>query len=89
MNDPHSHALKKHSILVAGHRTSLSIETAFWDQLKAIAGRRAISLNKLIEEIDRTRVRDARPSNLSSALRVFVLHQLLTERSAGPSLPNP
>ena len=87
MTDQHHHALKKHSILIAGHRTSLSVETAFWDQLKAIAGRRGLSLNKLIEEIDGQRSRDANPANLSSAIRVFVLDQLLTERTSTPSLP--
>jgi predicted DNA-binding ribbon-helix-helix protein len=82
------HTLKKHSILIAGHRTSLSLEAAFWEQLKAIAGRRGVSLNKLIEEIDQARSRDAKPANLSSAIRVFVLEQLLTERTPSPSLQN-
>ena len=89
MNDQrHStaHALKKHSILIAGHRTSLSLEIAFWDQLKAIANRRHVSLNKLIEEIDQARIHHAKPANLSSATRVFVLNQLLIERT--PSLTN-
>jgi predicted DNA-binding ribbon-helix-helix protein len=85
---PAPHVLKKHSILIAGHRTSLSLETAFWDQLKAIADRRRTSLNKLIEEIDQARTRDAKPSNLSSAIRVFVLDQLLTERTSFLSLPH-
>jgi predicted DNA-binding ribbon-helix-helix protein len=91
MDRPHHppvHTLKKHSILIAGHRTSLSLETAFWDQLKAIADRRSVSLNKLIEEIDGQRSRDPQPANLSSAIRVFVLEQLLTERTPSPSLQN-
>jgi predicted DNA-binding ribbon-helix-helix protein len=88
MTNQHPHTLKKHSILVAGHRTSLSLETAFWDQLKAIADRRGLSLNKLIEEIDQRRSRDAKPANLSSAIRVFVLDQILTERTPSPSLQN-
>ena len=79
-----SHTLKKHSVRIAGHRTSLSVEAAFWEQLKAIADRRGLSLNKLIAEIDQVRSRDAKPANLSSAIRVFVLAQLLTERSATP-----
>ncbi len=69
------HKRRKHSVLIAGHRTSLSIEEAFWDQLKAIAARRGISMNKLIAEIDRTRG-GAKPSNLSSAIRVFILEHL-------------
>ena len=69
------HKRRKHSVLIAGHRTSLSIESAFWEQLKAIATRRRISMNKLIEEIDRTRG-GAKPANLSSAIRVFILEHL-------------
>ena len=70
------HKRRKHSVLIAGHRTSLSIEAAFWEKLKAIAARRRISLNKLIEEIDRGRSADARSANLSSTVRVFILDQL-------------
>jgi predicted DNA-binding ribbon-helix-helix protein len=70
------HILRKRSVLIAGHRTSLSLESAFWEQLKAIAGRRRISLNKLIEEIDRTRSTEDKPANLSSAIRLFVLQHL-------------
>jgi predicted DNA-binding ribbon-helix-helix protein len=62
--------------MIAGHRTSLSIEAAFWDQLKAIAARRRISLNKLIAEIDRSRGGSGKPTNLSSSIRVFILEQL-------------
>ena len=74
------HILRKRSVLIAGHRTSLSLESAFWEQLKAIAGRRRISLNKLIEEIDRTRSTEDKPANLSSAIRLFVLQQLTSTR---------
>jgi predicted DNA-binding ribbon-helix-helix protein len=76
MNEAPPHTLRKRSVLIAGHRTSLSLETAFWEHLKAIAGRRRISLNKLIEEIDRTRSTEEKPANLSSAIRLFVLQQL-------------
>jgi predicted DNA-binding ribbon-helix-helix protein len=75
-------ARRKHSVLIAGHRTSLSLETAFWEQLKAIAARRGLSLNRLIEEIDRGRTSEATPANLSSAIRVFVLDQVLNQRGA-------
>ena len=76
---PHAeapHKRRKHSVLIAGHRTSLSIEEAFWQQLKAIAARRRISLNKLIEEIDRTRSPEQKSANLSSTIRVFILDHL-------------
>ena len=70
------HKRRKHSVLIDGHRTSLSIEEAFWKQLQAIAARRRISLNKLIAEIDRSRGGTAKPTNLSSAIRVFILEHL-------------
>ena len=61
-------APKKRSVVVSGHRTSVSLETAFWDELAAIARRRNLSVGALITEIDRDRA-----GNLSSAIRVFVL----------------
>ncbi len=64
-------ALEKHSVLISGHRTSVTVEAPFWDELATIAGRRNISVNRLIGEIDRTR-----DGNLSSAIRVYVLHDL-------------
>ena len=70
------HKRRKHSVLIAGHRTSLSIEHAFWEKLKAIAARRRISLNKLIEEIDRNRSVESKSANLSSTIRVFILEHL-------------
>ncbi|MDI7863830.1 ribbon-helix-helix domain-containing protein [Rhizobiaceae bacterium n13] len=62
--------IRKHSATLHGHRTSFSLEDAFWNELKAIAAQREIPLAALIAEIDDGR--DPR-SNLSSALRVHVL----------------
>ena len=73
MTDTVGRMLRKRSVVLAGHRTSLSLEAAFWDALKEIAAIRGVSLNRLIEEIDRVRAADPEPSNLSSAVRVFVL----------------
>ena len=61
-------AMRKRSVVIAGHRTSVSLETAFWSGLKEIAETRGISVNRLVETIDA-----ARGTNLSSAIRVFVL----------------
>ena len=58
----------KRSILMAGHRTSVSVEDEFWKGLKESAGVRRMSLSKLIASIDAER-----RSNLSSAIRLFVL----------------
>lgn len=63
--------MRKRSITIAGHRTSLSLEDPFWHELKAIAGRRNTTLTELIAEIDAQRT-----ENLSSALRLFVLSDL-------------
>jgi predicted DNA-binding ribbon-helix-helix protein len=63
--------IKKRSVDIAGHRTSVSLEAPFWDALAEIAARRKTSMNALIASID-----GAREGNLSSALRVFVLHDL-------------
>jgi predicted DNA-binding ribbon-helix-helix protein len=62
----------KRSVTINGRKTAVSIETAFWDELKSIAAERASSLNKLISEIDKDRQR----VNLSSALRLVVLARL-------------
>ncbi len=62
--------IRKHSITLHGHRTSLSLEDEFWTELTAIATARAIPLAGLISEIDDNRDAD---SNLSSALRLHVL----------------
>ncbi len=63
--------VKKHSVQIAGHSTSISLEVAFWDELKDIAARRGLSLNALIADVD-----GARDGNLSSALRLLVLEDL-------------
>jgi len=75
MDDPH--IIRKRSVRVAGHRTSLSLEAAFWDQLKAIAAARGLSLNKLVEEIDNARTVQAKRANLSSAIRIYILRSLM------------
>jgi predicted DNA-binding ribbon-helix-helix protein len=63
--------LRKRSVVIAGHRTSLSLEQPFWDALKDIAGDRGVSLARLLAEIDASR-----QGNLSSAARLFVLDSL-------------
>ena len=67
-------AVRKRSVEIAGHRTSVSIEQPFWDALKDLADRDGVSVNELIARID-----GARGNNLSSAIRVYVLR----ERSKG------
>ncbi len=59
----------KRSIVIAGHKTSVSLEDAFWKGLKEIAGERDVTLSDLVSTIDS----DRRHGNLSSAIRLFVL----------------
>ncbi|TCS60967.1 ribbon-helix-helix domain-containing protein [Varunaivibrio sulfuroxidans] len=74
--DPH--VLRKHSVSIDGHQTSITLENAFWWRFCAIARSKNISLNKLIGEIDHVRTR-THAGNLSSAIRVFVLEQATGE----------
>jgi predicted DNA-binding ribbon-helix-helix protein len=73
MTTADDHRLEKHSVVIAGHRTSVTLESVFWRALKAIAKERNQSISELVSEIDRTRGEYDPPPNLSSALRVFVL----------------
>jgi predicted DNA-binding ribbon-helix-helix protein len=64
--------MAKHSLVIAGHRTSISLEDAFWSGLKRIAAKERRALASMVAEIDATRG----DANLSSAIRVFVLERL-------------
>ena len=64
-------AISKRSVIVAGHRSSVSLEAEFWDELKQIAAVRGLSINDLITEIDKSRT-----GNLSSAIRLHILANL-------------
>lgn len=59
----------KRSIVVAGHKTSVSLEEAFWNGMKEISNHRDMTLSELVGEIDSNR----QQGNLSSAIRLFVL----------------
>ncbi len=65
--------LVKRSLAISGHRTSISIEHAFWSRLRALAASRGQSASALVTEIDEARG----DANLSSAIRVFVLEAAL------------
>ena len=59
----------KRSIVIAGHKTSVSLEDSFWKGLKEVAGGRGMTLSELVADIDSGR----QHGNLSSAIRMFVL----------------
>jgi predicted DNA-binding ribbon-helix-helix protein len=68
-------SIVKRSIVIHGHKTSVSLEDAFWNGLKNIAHAESVSLSKIVAEIDKTR----QHGNLSSALRLFVLERARVE----------
>jgi predicted DNA-binding ribbon-helix-helix protein len=67
-------------MVIAGHRTSISLEAAFWRALKDIARAQGVSLAALVGEVDSRRG----AANLSSALRVFVLTQAQAKAALAP-----
>ncbi|MFC5036931.1 ribbon-helix-helix domain-containing protein [Tianweitania sediminis] len=69
----------KRSVSIGGHRTSISLETAFYAELEAIAERRNTSVGRLVVDVDASRDTDV---NLSSALRLFVLADLQARLAA-------
>jgi predicted DNA-binding ribbon-helix-helix protein len=72
--------MRKRSITIARHRTSISMEEPFWQALGEIARSREMSVAAMISEIDRKRPAD---SNLSSALRLYVLDWFRTRATRG------
>jgi predicted DNA-binding ribbon-helix-helix protein len=85
-------SVKKRSIVIGSHKTSISLEDMFWACLRQIARERATTLSKLIGMLDEER----KESNLSSSIRVFVLNhyrnnvasnQILTVNGQGSHLP--
>ena len=70
----------KRSIVVGGHKTSVSLEEAFWNSMKEISHQRSATLSELVGEIDSNR----QQGNLSSAIRLFVLDHFRT-RAVGPT----
>ena len=75
----------KRSIVIAGHKTSVSLEDAFWKGLKDIAGGRDMTLSELVAAIDSER----RHGNLSSAIRLFVLDHYRTQPNDERNPRNP
>ncbi|MCI5044312.1 MAG: ribbon-helix-helix domain-containing protein [Aquisalinus sp.] len=74
--------MKKRSVSIAGHRTSISLEQAFWDELHQFAREDNRSLASLVAQIDRERMGAAEPHNLSSALRVYILRRVKADATA-------
>jgi predicted DNA-binding ribbon-helix-helix protein len=71
----------KRSVVLSGHKTSVSLEDAFWKALKEIAGERDMTSSDLVAAIDS----DRQHGNLSSAIRLFVLDYYRSQISAEPA----
>ena len=74
-------AIAKRSVVLRGHKTSVSLENEFWDGLREIAEIKTVTLTSLLEQIDN----DRRNANLSSAIRIFVFDYF--RRRAGNNPP--
>jgi predicted DNA-binding ribbon-helix-helix protein len=77
----------KRSIVIAGHKTSVSLEDAFWKGLKQIAMGRDLTLSEMVTVVDSGRG----PGNLSSAIRLFVLDHYrakISKETDGQTLPH-
>jgi predicted DNA-binding ribbon-helix-helix protein len=75
----------KRSIVIGGHKTSVSLEDAFWQALKEIAAARNMHLSRLVDDIKQRR----EGSNLSSALRLFVLAHFRSQAAGGEDARKP
>ena len=77
MGHPMKSPVVKRSIVIGGHRTGISLEDAFWSELKEIAHSQRATVSELVRQIDDTRQR----GNLSSAIRVYVLKHIRRHHS--------
>lgn len=71
--------MKKRSVTLKGHPTSITLEDEFWTILKDIADKRDISIATLINEIDESRLKTM-SGGLSSAIRVYILNWTITNK---------
>ena len=73
-------SVAKRSIVLGGHKTSISLEDAFWNGMKMIAWERRMTLSELVGSIDASRAH----ANLSSAIRLFVLGYYMKDAEQQP-----
>jgi predicted DNA-binding ribbon-helix-helix protein len=77
---PMKSPIAKRSVVLDHHKTSISLEDEFWNGVRAIADRKNMKLTELLQQIDSERSH----SNLSSAIRVFVLNETRAEAGLQP-----
>lgn len=81
------HPPLKYSVVLHGHRTSVSLEPLFWEMLTQAAALRGISINALVAHIDAERIRAATPPGLASAIRVWLVANRKGGGIASAALP--
>ncbi|HZT26173.1 MAG TPA: ribbon-helix-helix domain-containing protein [Pseudolabrys sp.] len=72
-------AITKRSVVIGGHKTSVSLEEPFWNAVREIAGAQHMTVSSLLRQIDVER----RQGNLSSAIRVYVLESIRSQLANG------
>jgi predicted DNA-binding ribbon-helix-helix protein len=72
---PRYHPPVKHSVEIAGHKTSVSLEPVFWTMLEAAATREGLPLNALVARIDAERLGADQPPGLAGAIRCWLVDQ--------------
>ena len=72
--------IRRYSVTLHGHRTSISLEPEFWALLRQVAEQDGLSVTALIQTVDDVRLNTSLPSGLSSALRVYLLQCLLNRQ---------
>jgi predicted DNA-binding ribbon-helix-helix protein len=71
----------KRSMMIAGHATSISLEPVFWEALRRAAEEERVPVSALVARIDAERIEAPKPSNLASALRVWLFERAVASRS--------
>lgn len=81
MSTPY-HPPVKHSVEIAGHKTSISLEPLFWDWLGEAAAAQGIPVNALVARIDAERITAPVPPGLAGAIRIWLVSQLRASSSS-------
>lgn len=75
------HPPVKRSVEIAGHKTSISLEPAFWNLLREAAAARSLPTNALVAQIDVERILASNPPGLAGAIRLWLVNDLLTAKA--------
>jgi predicted DNA-binding ribbon-helix-helix protein len=75
------HPPRKHSVEIAGHKTSISLEPLFWEILRAAAAREGVPVNAMVARIDAERIASPTPPGLASAIRLWLVGWLAARLS--------